>query len=206
MSSEQMLEAAAKVVEAPYSLEVNRFIFNGRVVSDGNGQERFIAEGDVDALLDARAAEIRAIPLLPPAGTDVEWATLLSEKIEAFVNASNSGSRWWPRTQTIEAIAAALTATRQAALAEVVAWQPMDTAPKDGTRILIWFVHKNAKYCKDPIAEGYAAAHEAQWIDHNGGGWTWHGLCGVATLWQPLPAPPSADHLNPDPGQRGDGR
>lgn len=72
-------------------------------------------------------------------------------------------------------------------------WQPIETAPKDGTRVLIWFVHENAKFSKDPIGEGWAAAHEAQWIDHNGGGWTWHGLCGVATLWQPLPSPPKAE-------------
>jgi len=72
----------------------------------------------------------------------------------------------------------------------LLAWQPIETAPKDGTRILIWFVHANARFSKDPIAEGWAAAHEAHWIDHNGGGWTWHGICGVATLWQPLPNPP----------------
>ena len=70
-------------------------------------------------------------------------------------------------------------------------WRDIETAPRDGTRILIWFVHANAKYSSDPIAEGWEAAHEAYWIDHNGGGWTWHGLCGVATYWMPLPAPPS---------------
>lgn len=83
-------------------------------------------------------------------------------------------------------MAAALTA----ALA-LQGWRTIDSAPKDGTRILIWFVHANAAYSKDPIKEGWAAAHEAHWIDHNGGGWTWYGLCGVATLWQPLPAPPA---------------
>ena len=75
----------------------------------------------------------------------------------------------------------------------VSGWRDMAEAPRDGTRILIWFVHQNAKYAADPIKEGWAAAHEAQWIDHNGGGWTWHGLCGVATYWQPLPAPPQEE-------------
>lgn len=69
-------------------------------------------------------------------------------------------------------------------------WRPMETAPKDGTRILIQFVHANAQYSKDPIGDGWIAVHEAHWIDHNGGGWTWHGLCGVATSWMPLPAAP----------------
>ncbi|QTG13042.1 hypothetical protein G6M86_07215 [Agrobacterium tumefaciens] len=73
---------------------------------------------------------------------------------------------------------------------DVAGWQSMDTAPKDGTRILIWFVHPNARFSKDPVAEGWAAAHEAYWTDHNRGGWTWHGLCGAPTLWQHLPAPP----------------
>ncbi|MBS0258325.1 MAG: hypothetical protein JSR13_11505 [Proteobacteria bacterium] len=70
-------------------------------------------------------------------------------------------------------------------------WQTMDTAPKDGTRILIWFVHPNARFSADPVAEGWAAAHEAYWTDHNSGGWTWHGLCGAASLWQHLPAAPA---------------
>jgi len=70
-------------------------------------------------------------------------------------------------------------------------WLPIETAPRDGTRILIWFVHAHARFSEDPFSEGWAAAHEAHWIDHNGGGWTWHGLCGVATYWQPLPSPPT---------------
>ena len=81
-----------------------------------------------------------------------------------------------------------LRAALSAALA--AAWRPIEEAPKDGTRILIWFVHANAAYSKDPVGEGWEAVHEACWIDHNGGGWTWHGLCGVATKWMPLPSPP----------------
>ena len=83
-------------------------------------------------------------------------------------------------------------AALSAALAgHVVGWREIESAPKDGTRILVWFVHANAAYSKDPVAEGWEAAHEAYWIDHNGGGWTWYGLCGIAKYWQPLPAPPA---------------
>lgn len=71
-------------------------------------------------------------------------------------------------------------------------WLPIDTAPKDGTRILIWFVHPNAEYSADPVGEGWAGPHEARWLDHNGGGWTWYGLAGKATFWQPMPAPPAS--------------
>lgn len=83
------------------------------------------------------------------------------------------------------------TAVYSAPVQDAAGWQSMDTAPKDGTRILIWFVHPNARFSKDPVAEGWAAAHEAYWTDHNRGGWTWHGLCGAPTLWQHLPAAPT---------------
>lgn len=76
-------------------------------------------------------------------------------------------------------------------LIEHQSWQPIETAPRDGTRILIWFVHSNAKFSDDPVGHGWEAAHEAHWIDHNGGGWTWHGLAGSPTHWMPLPESPT---------------
>jgi hypothetical protein len=69
-------------------------------------------------------------------------------------------------------------------------WQPIETAPTDGTRVLLWCVHPNAEFSPDPVAEGWAAAVVGEWIDHNGGGWTWHGLLGRMTHWRPLPPPP----------------
>lgn len=69
----------------------------------------------------------------------------------------------------------------------------MAAAPRDGRSVLLWMVHPNAKFSADPIAEGWAAPVVASWIDHNGGGWTWHGLCGVAVAWHPLPAPPTTE-------------
>lgn len=69
-------------------------------------------------------------------------------------------------------------------------WKPIESAPKD-RRILVWCVHANAKYAKDPIAEGWEAAVIAEWTGHNGGGWTWHGMAGKHTHWMPLPDPPT---------------
>jgi len=72
-------------------------------------------------------------------------------------------------------------------------WQPIATAPKDGTTIIVWCVHELAKYCEDPASEGYEAPAIARWIKHNGGGWTWHGLAGPPTLWMPLPPSPNPE-------------
>jgi len=69
-------------------------------------------------------------------------------------------------------------------------WRPIETAPRDATWIIAYCVHANAKYVKDAEAEGWVAPTRAQWIDHNGGGWTWHGMAGRFTHWIPMPEPP----------------
>lgn len=69
-------------------------------------------------------------------------------------------------------------------------WQPIETAPKDGTIILAWCVHTNAKYAANPVKEGWVAPVVARWIDHHGGGWTWNGHAGEFTHWMPLPDAP----------------
>lgn len=65
-------------------------------------------------------------------------------------------------------------------------WRTMESAPKDGTTILAWCVHDNAKYSDDPVGDGWETAALTHWIDHNGGGWTWYGLCGTFTHWRPI--------------------
>ena len=78
-----------------------------------------------------------------------------------------------------------------AVLPLVVGWRTIDSAPKDGTEVLLWVVHEMAKRCRDPIAEGYAAACVGYWTDFNTGGWVWNGLCGTITHWMPLPPSPT---------------
>lgn len=68
-------------------------------------------------------------------------------------------------------------------------WKPIETAPRDGTRILAWCVHALASATHDED-DGYRGPVIARWIEHNGGGWCWHGLAGTFTHWMPLPPPP----------------
>jgi hypothetical protein len=63
-------------------------------------------------------------------------------------------------------------------------WQPMETAPKDGTPIIAKCEHLNAQFSDRPVRDGWIAPVRAHWIDHNSGGWTWHGLCGRFTGWR----------------------
>lgn len=79
---------------------------------------------------------------------------------------------------------------------EKALWLPIEECPdewKDGRSVLIEFVHANAQYCKGDDRKRWIAVHEAHWIDHNGGGWTWHGLCGVARRVRPLPSAPEGE-------------
>lgn len=83
--------------------------------------------------------------------------------------------------------------SRAIAAYERAMWRPIEECPeewKDGRQVLVEFVHANAQYSDDPIKDGWIAVHEACWVDHNGGGWTWHGLCGVTRRVRPLPSAP----------------
>jgi hypothetical protein len=66
-------------------------------------------------------------------------------------------------------------------------WQPIETAPKDGTRILGYF----------PRNAGYASRLDVQpiaWVGWGGGVWETLGggkpLDSEITHWMPLPPPP----------------
>lgn len=127
----------------------------------------------------------------PPAPSVAVKAGEAAEKLQRALDAAS------PNHKTMWVYVDDLHSALSAQVQDVAGWQSIDTAPKDGTRILIWLVHPSARFSKDPVAEGWAAAHEAYWSDHNRGGWTWHGLCGAPTLWQHLPAPPAQQESKP---------
>ena len=68
-----------------------------------------------------------------------------------------------------------------------VGMQAIDTAPRDGTEILLLVRHANYALASAQDREQWQAWETGKWIDHNGGGWTWHGIAGSPVAWIPLP-------------------
>lgn len=64
----------------------------------------------------------------------------------------------------------------------------MESAPKDGTEIEILFRHTNWNYADSLDRDDWQQVCKARWIDFNGGGWVWRGICGQPICWRALPA------------------
>lgn len=95
----------------------------------------------------------------------------------------------------ITAFAAEIEAAEARGLSAGPGWRPIETAPKDGTRILVWSEFRGNMA---------ASMHEkttcdlTYWNDLNGGGWVRH-TWATPTHWQPLPAAPIP--TNPEAGR-----
>lgn len=65
-------------------------------------------------------------------------------------------------------------------------WRPLLSAPLDGTyvELLIW--HHNHFKAPENQKENWEQIVKAQWIDFNGGGWTWSGMSGSPQGWRTL--------------------
>ncbi len=65
-------------------------------------------------------------------------------------------------------------------------WQPMETAPKDGRKVMLRIRHYNWRYehedrwQEDVIAEWIAGFGKGE----NRSGWTWHGIMGEPVAWK----------------------
>lgn len=81
-------------------------------------------------------------------------------------------------------------------------WQPIETAPKDGTEILAWFQKRKLDEYDDPTEEVVGGAmaivafsgggwDEPEWLSAHGSYWMedWC-FADSPSLWQPLPTPP----------------
>ena len=65
-------------------------------------------------------------------------------------------------------------------------WQPMASAPKDGREVELLVRHVNWRWAVSKAdRERWEQTVSAHWIDHNGGGWTWHGMMGRPVYWRP---------------------
>lgn len=66
-------------------------------------------------------------------------------------------------------------------------WQPMDTAPRDGTKVILGHGgYLGAYYDRD--------REPRVWIDfYRGGNWYKTAPSGQPTGWMPAPTPPTAD-------------
>jgi len=73
----------------------------------------------------------------------------------------------------------------------VCRWQPIETAPKDGTPILIWQPDKAARFASDFDDLRYAIGY---WRTDGRESWGNRNSSEVCpTHWQPLPLPPPPD-------------
>lgn len=63
-------------------------------------------------------------------------------------------------------------------------WEGMHSAPKDGTCIELLIRHHNWLYAAADRKHEWQGPCRAQWIDFNGGGWTWSGHMGHAIAWR----------------------
>lgn len=61
--------------------------------------------------------------------------------------------------------------------------------------VLIYVVHDHAQYEPDEKTrlEKWESWHVGRWIDHNNGGWMWHGMLGRITHVAPLPPHPEGE-------------
>lgn len=114
----------------------------------------------------------------------VEKAALAVSKARAHLTGSSAGVILpSDHLYATEALAAALAD-------HVVGWRTMDSAPKDGERVLVWGQPENT----GELTFHRAGAHTAYWDEIDGAfclsGSTWQGPFVHPTHWMPLPAAP----------------
>lgn len=66
-------------------------------------------------------------------------------------------------------------------------WEGMHTAPKDGRHIELLVRHATWWSARGTTDQHrWQGPCRAQWLEFNGGGWSWDGHMGVAIAWRPL--------------------
>lgn len=62
----------------------------------------------------------------------------------------------------------------------------MTECPRDGSEIELLIRHANFPREKEDSRHRWEEIVRGHWIDFNGGGFTWFGMCGSAWAWRPL--------------------
>jgi hypothetical protein len=63
----------------------------------------------------------------------------------------------------------------------VTGWQPIETAPRDGTEILFWVAPEMSEGWAE-VGHWFETAHDGWWVAHT--------IERKPTHWMPLPEPP----------------
>lgn len=73
-------------------------------------------------------------------------------------------------------------------------WQPIETAPRDGTDVDLWDQNGRQTECRwmIPQAKEYSRRFVAEWCYYHVEWGEWVELGGHPTHWMPLPASPCA--------------
>lgn len=106
----------------------------------------------------------------------------MTEDIQTRVQRWLQGYEGWADRQELLDLAEPLIRDLLAAV-EARQWQPIETAPKDGTPVLVY----DANWCGNMGPR----VTPAGWAPYTDGGGYWPGVT-EPTHWQPLPAPPEA--------------
>lgn len=91
---------------------------------------------------------------------------------------------------TAEQVRAAVLAERDRC-ARLCEWLPISTAPKDGTRVLLYRAN-----WQEPNSVGWYSSNNEGWMIAGTGAPAWLG----ATHWMPLPPPPKGSQVEDNPG------
>lgn len=65
-------------------------------------------------------------------------------------------------------------------------WRSPASVPKDGTEVELLLRHQNFRVCRIEERGRWQQITVGHWINFNGGGLCWYGLCGGVIAWRAL--------------------
>ena len=158
--------------EGPVLADNPLFIFAQEVIHGAYKPEE-LKDAAMRAIRHHSAQPAQAVPVL----TDAELRSIL-QGTNHMVKNSMHGAFWPELEEACRAVEAAVRAKMG------VGWQPISTAPKDGTRVMVWM---DDKYASNRHAFAKLWFYEDGRL--GGGAEGYNGDWGISH-WMPLPPPP----------------